>query len=212
MFSIQDGLWERPPTMVSYSPRTARVVVVDRQMQDRDLFLAEIRERLLQAQVTMKMYQDKSRRGVQFIVGDWVWLHLQHRTVVGVTAASPSKLGPKFYGLYQVLRRIGNVSYQLQLPPRAKIHDVFHVSLLKKFEGPPPTAVVPLPDILHGRIVPTPNKVTKARLNRGVWEVLVHWVGRPATDASWEQLDDFKRQFPAVQLVDELFVEEGEMF
>jgi hypothetical protein len=76
------------------------------------------------------------------------------------------------------------VSYQLQLPPRAKIHDVFHVSLLKKFEGPPPAAVVPLLDILHGRIVPTPNKVTKARLNRGVWEVLVHWVGRPATDAS----------------------------
>jgi hypothetical protein len=108
-----------------------------------------------------------------------------------------------------VLRRIGNVSYQLQLPPRAKIHDVFHVSLLKKFEGPPPVAVVPLPDILHGRIVPTPNKVTKAKLNREVWEVPVHWVGRPATDASWEQLDDFKRQFPAVQLVGELFVEEG---
>jgi transposase InsO family protein len=198
-----------PPTMVSYSPGTTWVVAVDRQMQDRDLFLAEIRERLLQAQVTMKTYQDKSRRDVQFIVGNWVWLRLQHRTAVGVTAASPSKLGPKFYGPYQVLRRIGNVSYQLQLPPRAKIHDVFHVSLLKKFEGPPPAAVVPLPDILHGRIVPTPNKVTKARLNRGVWEVLVHWVGRPATDASWEQLDDFKRQFPAVQLADELFVEEG---
>jgi hypothetical protein len=51
----------------------------------------------------------------------------------------------------------------------------------------------------------------KALLNRGVWELLVQWVGRAAVDASWEQLEEFKCQFPHIQLADELFIWEGEM-
>jgi hypothetical protein len=35
-------------------------------------------------------------------------------------------------------------------------------------------------------------KVVIVRLNHGVWEVLVHWLGRSATDTSWEQLEEFK--------------------
>jgi hypothetical protein len=47
-------------------------------------------------------------------------------------------------------------------------------------------------------------------MNRGVWEVLVHWLGRANTDTSWEQLEEFKVRYPQVQLADELFVgEEG---
>jgi len=61
---------------VSYSPGTAKVVAVDQQLQDRDVFLAEIRERLLLVQDTMKEHQNKRRRPVEFVVGDWVWLHL----------------------------------------------------------------------------------------------------------------------------------------
>jgi hypothetical protein len=102
-----------------------------------------------------------------------VWLRLQQEKTVGVTAAAPSKLGSKFCGPYQILKRIGEVSYKLQLSARACIHDVFHVALLKKFEGTTPSQVVPLPDILHGRVIRSPAKVVKARLNRGVWELLV---------------------------------------
>jgi hypothetical protein len=105
-----------PPALISYTPGAARVVAVDQQLQDRDTFLEEIRERLIQAQVTMKQYQDKSRREVQFAVGDWVWVRLNQRTAVGVTTTTPSKLGPKFYGPYQVLQQVGEVSYKVQLP------------------------------------------------------------------------------------------------
>jgi hypothetical protein len=67
------------------------------------------------------------------------------------------------------MERIGTVAYRLQLPPKAKIHDI----LLKNFEGEPPTSITPLPSIQHGWVIPTPDKVIQARLNRGGWEVLV---------------------------------------
>jgi hypothetical protein len=136
---------------------------------------------------------------------------LQQWAVVGITAATHSKLGPKYYGPYQVVQKVGEAAYKLQLPSRARIHDVFHVSLLKKYEGPAPAAVVPLPDILHGKVLPSPDKVLRARLNRGVWEILVKWTGRSEADTMWEQLEEFKQQFPRVELANELFVSEGEM-
>ena len=106
---------------------------------------------------------------------------------------------------------MGEVAYRLELPAKARIHDVFHVSLLKKFEGTPPTSVVPLPDLLNGRVIPSPEKVIRARLNRGVWELLVQWVRRAPSDATWENLLEFKSAYPSVQLEDALFVGEGEM-
>jgi hypothetical protein len=66
-----------PPPMVSYPPGNSKVAAIDVQLQDRDAFLEEIKARLVQAQVTMKSYQDQRRREVEFSVGDWVWLRLQ---------------------------------------------------------------------------------------------------------------------------------------
>jgi hypothetical protein len=72
-----------------------------------------------------------------------------------------SKLSPKFYGTYKVLERIGEVSYQLPLPSKAHVHDVFHVALLKKYEGGAPEAINPLPEILHGHVILAPKKWLK---------------------------------------------------
>jgi hypothetical protein len=97
----------------------------------------------------MKTYHDEKRREVEFQEGDWVWLRLQQRTAVAISAAH-SKLNPKYYGPYKVLQKISKVAYKLVLPPRARIHDVFHITLLKTYEGPAPAQLVPLPDLLHG--------------------------------------------------------------
>eukprot|EP00253_Pinus_taeda_P016147 PITA_16147 len=52
---------------------------------------------------------------------------------ISLRIGSCAKLAPWYYGPFNILDRIGPVAYQLALPPTMKVHDVFHISLLKKY-------------------------------------------------------------------------------
>ena len=78
----------------------------------------------------------------------------EHEEVRGphkqMTAKEPQvglgKLAKRFYGPFNVLECIDEVSYHLQLPEGARIHSVFHCSLLKPFKGSPKQSeIVSLP-------------------------------------------------------------------
>ncbi|KAA3460478.1 DNA/RNA polymerase superfamily protein [Gossypium australe] len=57
------------------------------------------------------------------------------------------KLSPRFIGPYRVMKRVGPVAYQLELPPElSQIHDVFHVSMLRCYHSDP-SHVVPVEEI-----------------------------------------------------------------
>jgi hypothetical protein len=198
-----------PPALIPYQPGSARVQALDRQLLDRDTFLAEIRDRLLHAQELMKKQYDEKHIPAEFAVGDWVWLRLHQRMVAAITDKSAGKLSPRFYGPFRVIEKIGSLAYHLELPPRAQIHNVFHVVFLKPFVGDRPVDVIQLPPIKHGKVLPVPAKIVKARLNRGNWEVFVRWEGQAPGAATWELLEDFKQDYPGFQLEDELFVMEG---
>lgn len=92
--------------------------------------MAEIRERLLQAQDYIKTSYDKVHRDVEFEVGEWAWLRLHTRRAAGITSGGHQKLAPHYYGPFQVLERVGHLAFRLLLPPKARIHDVFHSSML----------------------------------------------------------------------------------
>jgi hypothetical protein len=117
------------------------------------------------------------------------------------------KLGPRYTGPLRIVERIGQVAYRLALPEGARLHDVFHVGLLKPFYIAPPPAPPPLPTLEEGRLVSIAAKVLQARRTLDSWELQVEWEGEPDKEITWEPLQDFKARFPAFQLDDELFVE-----
>ncbi|KAJ3684733.1 hypothetical protein LUZ61_013897 [Rhynchospora tenuis] len=199
-----------PPTLIPYSAGTASVQAVDQQLQQRDEFLIEIHNRLLEAQQRMKVQHDKLHRDLEYQVDDWVWVRLHRRHATAITPSKLTKLSPKFYGPYQIKEKIGSVAYRVELPRGARIHNVFHVSLLKTFHGTPPVGPPPLPDIFHGKVIPSPAAVLRSRLARGSRELLVQWQHTPPEDATWVSLDDFRIRYPTFQLEDKLlFKEEG---
>jgi hypothetical protein len=180
-----------PPSIRSYEHGDARLPAVDKAMRDRDTFLAKVRDRLEQAQQHYKSIYDRSHRPVEFSPSQWVWLRLLHRPVASLHVQGCGKLGSKFFGPFQVLEHVGNVAYRLMLPVTARIHDVFHVGLMKAFHGTPPVQTPPLPPIEHGRVVVLPEKVLNSRIARGKRQLLVCWKYAPAVESAWVDLEDF---------------------
>ena len=102
-----------PPALLPYEPSLSRTATVDTLLQDQDAFLADVRDRLLQAQSYAKRYYDAHHRPLEFDVGPWVWLRLLHRPAQTLAPGARGKLGPRYAGPFQVLERVGDVAYPL---------------------------------------------------------------------------------------------------
>ncbi|TXG71332.1 hypothetical protein EZV62_006267 [Acer yangbiense] len=145
----------------------------------------------------MKKWADTRRRHIEFNEGDLVLVKLLPQQFKSLRQVHKG-LVRKYEGPFPIIKRVGKVSYQVQLPPRLKIHPVFHVSFLKPYhadmEDPrrseskrAPTAVVTAFDkevecILADRVIQrrgVPNYI----------EYLVKWKDLPDSEASWERGD-----------------------
>ena len=81
------------------------------------------------------------RRPLEFEVGDHVFLKVMPKRGV-VRFGKHGKLLTRFIGPFEILERVGKVAYWLALPPSmAGVHEVFHVSMLRKY-APDPAHVV----------------------------------------------------------------------
>jgi hypothetical protein len=170
--------------MLPFKPGMARTEAADDLLHTRDDILAEVRQRLLQAQQMSKKYYDAYHREAEFAMGDWVWLCLLHRTTQSLVLRAKRKLGPHYAGPFLVLERVGTLAYHLQLPAGTRIHDVFHVGLLKAYHDEPPAAPPALPPTSDGRLLSSPAKVLKAQQRRSVWHLLIQWDGLPLEDTT----------------------------
>jgi hypothetical protein len=91
-----------------------------------------VHESLKVAQTRQKSYADKRRRDLSFEVGDFVYLKVS--PMRGTCRFKvKGKLAPRYVGPFKIVDHKGEVAYQLELPPQlTDVHDVFHVSQLKK--------------------------------------------------------------------------------
>ncbi|CAM8891409.1 unnamed protein product [Rhodiola kirilowii] len=170
-----------PPIHLPYLPGESSCVIVDRSLQKREEIISMLKFHLLRAQNRMKQYADSHRSAREFKVGDYVYLKLQLYRQHSLKTRVPHKLSSRFYGPFHIVDRIGPVAYKLELPPKAAIHDVFHVSQLKLCTTPP-TKPPELPQyLLDLRKTKEPKaildrKIVK-RCNAAATKILVKWKG-----------------------------------
>nr|GFB07461.1 putative nucleotidyltransferase, ribonuclease H [Tanacetum cinerariifolium] len=89
------------------------------------------KEKLKEARTRQKSYADKHRRSIEFQPGDRVFLKVSPARG-GRRFGIKGKLNPRFIGPFEILDRVGEISYRLALPPQlSHVHNVFHVSLLR---------------------------------------------------------------------------------
>ena len=120
------------------------------------------------------------------------------------------KLSPRFVGPFEILKRIGKVANELALPPTlAGVHNVFHVSMLRKYI-PDPSHVLnyeplKIKDNLTYEEVPIQILDRKDHVLRTNTIALVKalWKNHTVEEASWEREDEMKSKYP------KLFVNEG---
>ncbi|XP_071917026.1 uncharacterized protein [Coffea arabica] len=117
------------------------------------------------------------------------------------TLSPLSEAIPRYFSPFQVLARVGAVAYKLALPSHVRIHDTFHVSLLKKKVGTGSIqAQIPAGIPYQGQLMVEPIAVLDRRLvKRGrvaATQVLVQWSNSFPEDATWEYLQDLQLQFP----------------
>lgn len=190
-----------PPSHIHYIPGSSNIAAIDQWGQDREATLRILKEHLTQAQNRMKQQADKHRTERVCEVGDWVYLRLQPYKQTSLQVRSNVKLAPRFYGPFQVLKKIGRVAYRLNLPPHSKLHPVFHVSLLKKRLGTGVTAQPTLTPVgSDGVLEPQPVAILERRLvkyhGRPATQVLVQWSNSFPKDATWELYHKMQAKFP----------------
>ncbi|WMV47067.1 hypothetical protein MTR67_040452 [Solanum verrucosum] len=103
------------------------------------------------------------------------------------------KLSPRYVGPYRILKRIGKVAYELELPAYlAAVHPVFHISLLKKCVGDPASTVplesVAVKDSLSYEDVPVEilDRQVRRLRNKEVASVKVLWRSQSVEGVTWE--------------------------
>ncbi|WVZ49174.1 hypothetical protein U9M48_000551 [Paspalum notatum var. saurae] len=101
-------------------------------IQDAEQQLRIVQENLRVAQSRQRSYADVRRRDLSFKVDDHVYLKVS--PMRGIRRFNmKGKLAPRYIGPFKILEKKGEVAYRLELPPSLSgVHDVFHVSQLKK--------------------------------------------------------------------------------
>ncbi|GJX33241.1 putative nucleotidyltransferase, ribonuclease H [Tanacetum coccineum] len=164
--------------------------------------VAVAKEKLKEARSRQKSYADKHRRDLEFQVGDRVFLKVSPFRGVKRFGIK-GKLSPRFIGPFEILERIGEVSYRLALPPQlSHVHDVFHVSLLRGYHYHPlHVASYPFdqiqPDMsLSEEPESILDRQERVMRNKVIPFVKILWKNHPEREATWETEESMRASYP----------------
>ena len=154
---------------------------------------SQVRHGLIEAQAKWVTEGNRHRRAIplnEFQPGDMVYVDSRNFIPEADRSVPAAKLRPRFYGPYSIISRVTPVSYRLKLPPRSRVHPVFHASRLKRF-----TPSDRFPDRRGGRVDPEVTddgerwevqQLLAKRKHRRQLQYLVRWRGFPISESTWE--------------------------
>jgi hypothetical protein len=190
-------------TLLFWSEAGERKVFGPDILQEVEKQVCMVRENMRVAQSRQKSYVDHGRRELNFEVGNFVYLKvlpmrgLHHFKVWG-------KLALRLIGPFKILEKRGEVAYQLELPSQlSDMHDVFHVSQLKKCLCVPKEQL-PM-EYLDGKedlsyqespvkILETSERVTR---NKKIRMCKMQWSHHTEEEATWEREEELNTEFPS---------------
>ena len=114
------------------------------------------------------------------------------------------KLSPRFVGPYDIIQKINPTAYRVALPPELQhVHDVFHISQLRKYVHDPTHTIVhePLEIDFNGLTYEEqPVKIVDYRVkqlrNKTIPLVKVQWTHHGITEATWETEEEMRNRYP----------------
>jgi hypothetical protein len=154
------------------------------------------------AQSWQKSYDDIWRRPLQFQVGDFIYLRVSPTRGVQ-RFGTKGKLAPRYVGHFEILEVCGPIAYLLRLPPQlAAIHNIFHVSQLRKCVKVP-TKVIDSqtikiePDLTYTehpiRVLDTKERSTRRET---IKMYKIQWNHHIEEEATWETEFYLRHNFP----------------
>jgi hypothetical protein len=173
-------------------------------VQEAEKQVRVIQENLKIAQSRQKSYYDSKHRDMVYKPDDLAYLRVTpmrgtHRFGI------KGKLAPRYIGPFKVLGKRGQVSYQLELPPNLSlVHDVFHVSQLKKCFKDPGRAVdhetIDLREDLSYQEHPIRilDEAERKTRNKSVKFFKVQWSNHSDKEATWEREDLLRSEYPTL--------------
>jgi hypothetical protein len=165
-----------------------------------------IQENLKVAKLCQESYAIKRRQPLHFEVGDHVYLKISSMKGVkrfGVTG----KLSPRYIGPFPILEKCEKVAYKLELPPSlAGVHDIFHVSQLKKCLKAPVDVVLPKVAPLEMDLtypeypIKIMNQKSQITRRKTIKFYKIQWSNYTEEEATWESEDFLHSRHPDFEL------------
>nr|GEY55806.1 hypothetical protein [Tanacetum cinerariifolium] len=164
--------------------------------------LSDVQEKLKEARTRQKSYADKHRRSLEFQPGDHVFLKVSPARRVRRFGIK-GKLSPRFIRPFEILDRVGEVSYRLALPPQlSHVHNVFHVSLLRGYKYHPLHVILyPLDQIRTDlSYVEEPEAILdrqdRIMRKKTIPFVKILWRNHPEREDTWETEESIRTSYP----------------